>query len=219
MKIRTVDQLFDRIADDQAWRKKEMSIFAAQAAQSRGAVQAALIRPMVALLYAHWEGFIKNSIHFYLLYLSSLNLPLDDLRDEIVAVCMRNRIRAASPAQRIGPHVEVIRFLRKNGIEPATIPIKKEDIDTESNLSSPVLKDLLLSIGCIFTPYEKYRDLIDDQLVSARNKIAHGESHYIELSEWDDLRKDILMIMDDIALQIVDSANLKSYLAKKQASD
>lgn len=213
MKIRTVDQLFDRIAEDQSWRKKEVSIFAAQAAGSRGAVQAALLRPMVAILYAHWEGFIKNSVHYYMLYLSSLNRPLNELRHEIAAVCMRNRIRAASPAQKIGPHIEVIRFLRDKGSEPANIPIRKDEIDTESNLSSSVLKDLLTSIGCSYSAYERYGDLIDDQLVSSRNKIAHGENYYIEMAEWEDLRQAIFSIMDDIAFQIVEAAEKKSYLA------
>lgn len=212
MKIRTANELFDRIAADQAWRKKEVTIFAAQVSESRGVIRAALLRPAIALLYAHWEGFIKNTVHYYLVYLSEQKVPLDSLRDEIVARCMRARIGAAANSKRISPHIEVIKHFRDDGSNPARIPILRSDVDTASNLTFGVLTDLLSSIGCATDEYDSYEGLIDEHLVGSRNKIAHGESHYVEMEQWEELKREIFELMDLIAFQIVEAAEHKTYL-------
>ncbi|WP_449337797.1 MAE_28990/MAE_18760 family HEPN-like nuclease [Streptomyces griseus] len=62
--------------------------------------------------------------------------------------------------------------------------------------------------------YASYRDLIDEQLLAARNKIAHGEEEYIRLTDWDDLREEIIKMMDDISTQVLNSATQKSYLVE-----
>lgn len=212
MKIRTVDDLFDRISADQAWRKKEVSVFAAHADAQEGAVQKAMLRPLVAILYAHWEGFVRNVVYYYILYVSSQKLALGQLRVELAATCLRSSIRAAGPASRIGPHIEVVRAVREGADAPAQFPIGLREVETKANLSSKVLEDLLLSIGCDPGPYSEFADLIDQQLVDKRNRIAHGEDHYIELSEWSDLHSSVFSIMDSIAVQVIDAALARDYL-------
>lgn len=213
MRIRTVNDLFDRIAEDQSWRKKEVSIFAQQVSESDVAVRPALLRPAVALLYAHWEGFIKNALFYYLVYLNDQKIPLKSLRAEIAARCVRGRISAAATVARISPHVEVISYIRSEEGNPARIPILRSDVDTGSNLTFEVLSDLLMSVALSSVEYLPFQGLVDEHLVGSRNKIAHGESHYIEMEQWVELRHEIFELMDQIAFQIVEAAESRAYLA------
>ncbi|RYF60728.1 MAG: hypothetical protein EOO27_04715, partial [Comamonadaceae bacterium] len=63
--IHTLSQLQDALDNELGWRKKEISAFRV-ASSINGREASFYIRAGVALLYAHWEGFIKNSSEHYL---------------------------------------------------------------------------------------------------------------------------------------------------------
>ena len=58
-KIRTLTQLQEVLDADMGWRIKEISTFKLAAKADR-ANQKVFVRAGVALVYAHWEGFVKN---------------------------------------------------------------------------------------------------------------------------------------------------------------
>ena len=213
MKVRTVEQLYDRIAEDLSWRKKELSVFHGQVRSADAHVRPALLRASVALLYAHWEGFVKQAVSLYLSYLSSQNLKYEQLRPEIAALALRNHINEFIATNQSSIHARVVRQVREDAGNRARIPSRRDDVKTHSNLSFDRLENILCSIGCDCIGYEQYRDLIDQELLASRNKIAHGEEEFIALSEWNDLRTQILKILDSIAAQILNSATNRSYLA------
>ena len=57
---RTLELLFECIENEYQWRIKELSIFRNTILSTNGKQQEGMIRAGVALLYAHWEGFIKK---------------------------------------------------------------------------------------------------------------------------------------------------------------
>ncbi|WP_124712385.1 MAE_28990/MAE_18760 family HEPN-like nuclease [Mycolicibacterium nivoides] len=213
MKIRTSEELYDRIYDDLVWRKREIVLFNTQLAKANPEFSRALLRGSVALLYAHWEGFIKNACHFYLCYLSSRPLIFSDLIPELAALTLRAHISEALQAKKNTMRADLVRAIREHAQHPATIPTSRDAVRTESNLSFNVFSEVITSVGCDALRYEPYRDLIDDQLVNSRNQIAHGENANIAKTEWDDLSTEVIWIMDDIATQLVNAAVLRSYMA------
>lgn len=212
MKVRSVERLQDIIDADLGWRRQEMTIFRSQVEKSESLVQRSLLRASVALLYAHWEGYIKNSIHAFRCYLAHQRPSYDILRPEVAAMAMRNRLDMLSSSNRSKVHTEVIIKIREESSSRATISTSKDKVDTGSNLNYRRLEDLLTSIGCDCDRYAEHEDLIDAELLGARNGIVHGEDDYIRLSEWDDLRGIIFGIMIDISSQIMNSAQQKLYL-------
>ncbi|MFF0469456.1 MAE_28990/MAE_18760 family HEPN-like nuclease [Micromonospora zamorensis] len=213
MKIRTLDALDEAITTDLAWRKKELSVFRNQVQKADRIIQRALLRGAISLLYAHWEGFVKNSAHAYLCYLSRLNLTWDQLRPEIVGLAMRRELVQFEATNRSHIHAQIVRQLREGSAELARIPDNRDAVRTMANLNFSRLEDILVSIGCDCDRYIPYRDLIDDQLLASRNRIVHGEDDYIALTDWVDLRKEVLYIMDDVSKQIINAAALKEYRA------
>lgn len=216
MKIRTTEHLNDFISADLGWRKKELSVFKGQVAKAEFGVQPALLRASIALLYAHWEGFVKNCAHAYLCYLASLKLNYFQLRPELAALAMRARLEEFETTNKAQIHATLIRNLREEASSRARIPTTRDAVRTFSNLNYDRLCDILCSVGCDFSRYSIFEDLIDEQLLAARNRIAHGEEDYIRLTDWDDVRVEIIKMMDDISNQILNSATQKSYLANQE---
>lgn len=213
MKIRTTESLYDYISADLGWRKKELSVFKGQVENAGVGVRPALLRASIALLYAHWEGFVKNCAHAYLCYLASLKLNYLQLRPEIVALAMRARLDEFETTNKALMHSTLVRQIREDAGSRAKIPTSRDAVRTFSNLNYDRLCDILCSVGCDFSRYIEYQDLIDDQLLASRNRIAHGEEDYIRLTDWNDVRVEIVKMMDDISNQVLNSAVEKSYLA------
>ncbi|WCS16764.1 MAE_28990/MAE_18760 family HEPN-like nuclease [Mycobacterium marinum] len=212
MKIRTQEELYDRIYDDLVWRRRELVLFNSQLDRVNSEFSRALLRGSVALLYAHWEGFIKNACHYYLCYLSTCDIPFSQLIPELAALALRGKISEAIFAKKIAMRAELVRHIRDRAQERARIPNSRDTVITESNLSYAVLTEILTSVGCDAERYADYADLIDDQLVNSRNKIAHGEYANIARTEWKELSSQVLWMMDDIATQLVNGAVERSYL-------
>jgi len=219
MKIRTTEILYDYVSADLSWRKKELSVFKSQVESAERSVRSALLRASVALLYAHWEGFVKNAAHAYLCYLASLKLSYAQLRPELAALSIRSQIVEFEATERAHLHANLIRQIREDAASRAHIPTSRDAVRTHSNLNYDRLCDILCSVGCDFSRYERYKDLIDEQLLAPRNRIVHGEEDYIRLPEWEDIREEMIALMDDISGQILNSAILKTYLANDSAEN
>lgn len=213
MKIRTAEELVDRIDADLVWRRAELAAFHGATANAAGAAQSALLRGSVALLYAHWEGFIKESVYFYLCYLATMKLTTQQLRPELAGLSMRSTVMLASESRNPVLHTNVVRLIREQAADRAKIPNDKDAVRTESNLSFRVLEAILGSIGLDASRYYGQRDLIDAELVAVRNRIVHGENESIALSEWLELRDATLLIMRDVADQLQNAVVEKTYLA------
>ena len=217
MKIRTLEQLEDLISDDLAWRKIEISAFDGQIRRSRDIVQAALLRASAALLYAHWEGFVKTALHSYSSFLVGQRLPQAKVRSEIVAMSFRSHFKRMEGANRITDYISFVESFRSGELNRLTLGAEKSDIDTQANLSSRVLGDLLSTFGIDSAGYTGDADLIDSNLLLLRNSIAHGERADLEEPEWRELRVGVVNLLDRVHVDVVNHAALKAYLSSAAA--
>ncbi|WP_449337798.1 MAE_28990/MAE_18760 family HEPN-like nuclease [Streptomyces griseus] len=151
MKIRTTEHLYDFISADLGWRRKELSVFKGQVEKAEAGVRPALLRASIALLYAHWEGFVKNCAHAYLCYLASLRLSYLQLRPELAALAMRVRLEEFETTNRSLIHATLVRDMREGSSSRAKIPTSRDAVRTLSNLNYDRLCDILCSVGCDFS--------------------------------------------------------------------
>lgn len=80
MKVKTLENLDDALDKHLAWRKKEM-LSLKVLIDKENENSETLIRAGLALLCAHFEGFIKDASNDYLEYISSQDIIYKDLRD------------------------------------------------------------------------------------------------------------------------------------------
>ncbi len=105
----------------------------------------------------------------------------------------------------------MVELLRNAPHQKATISIESIP-STKSNLNSEVFREITDALGLNFSPYELKMNLLDESLLSARNKIAHGEYLEIDESRFEDLYKEILLMMTDFRIQVGNAAVTQAFL-------
>ncbi len=86
MKIKTLEKLQDTIDAEMGWRKRELTAIKYNIQEARKFAKDTALRAGVAMLYAHWEGAIKNIAYYYLSYVSGLKLPYSKLKPNFYAI-------------------------------------------------------------------------------------------------------------------------------------
>lgn len=177
-KIKTPSQLQDSLDKGFSWRLKEIADLKVAVKQKTSLAQATLIRAGVPLLYAHWEGFVKQASEDYLNFVSCQRLSYGDLKSCFVVFGAKKHLATITKSQRTSINIEVVDFFRCCATMRADLVLSSA-IDTKSNLNSAIFENIALSIGITLSSYDAYYKLIDESLLARRNKIAHGE--YLDL--------------------------------------
>lgn len=210
MKIRTVDDLLNYLDDEMAWRRKEIIELRKLATTAKDKKADVHVRAGIALLYAHWEGFVKNSANSYIAYLSFRKEKTRDLKDCFVALSVRLKLSEMGGSGKSSVAVPVVTHLLTTLDQPISLP--KAGISAESNLNSEVFTNIAGWLGVDTTQYSTRFSLVDESLLAARNKIAHGEHLLISPSRFDTLAEQILEIMGWFKTDIENSVAQKSFL-------
>lgn len=210
--MRTTDDLLRAISEDLIWRKKELTELRSLVNGYDGKIrQRVLIRSAVALLYAHWEGFVKKSSTYYLKYVAMQRANLDQLQTNFLVLAARLPSGQANGGGGFKGGVELAEFYLNCAGRRANVPHKKM-VDTKSNLGSNVLKDILLMLGLDDSTFLTKMQYIDSNLVNPRNHVAHGEDLSITVDEYRDLHDTVMELIEGFRNSVENAAVTKRYL-------
>lgn len=209
MKINDLGELTDKLDEEISWRKIDLSNIKKNIHGISGPSKDTMIRAGVTLLYAHWEGFIKQAATLYLCYVSSLKLTYSELHTNFLALTLKKKINEnLIKANKCISHTEIINLLFEYNDKHSKIPCK---IDTKSNLNSDTFKDIMISINLEISKYELSFNLIDEVLLANRNKIAHGNFLILKEKDYFELHDKILSMLETFKQQILDATETEAY--------
>ena len=213
MKVRTVEDFVDRLAEEISWRRKELTELKrlVETSSSNQTRQAVLTRAAVALLYAHWEGFVKAVAELYLEFVRMQRCKNCELSNNLLAVVMRAQLNTAGASNKIGPHIAMVEYFRTQSEEKAILPSKKV-VRTDANLSSKVLMEILDILGIEAAEYSPKWNLLDNSLLARRNHIAHGNLLPVEAEDYLALHEEIVALMALFRNSIENAAVTKAFL-------
>lgn len=219
MKIRTVNELQDAIDSEMAWRKHELSAVRSNVSSARHFAKDTAIRAGITLLYAHWEGAIKNIATYYLEYVAALGLPYGQLKPNFLAVALRYDLKSFEESSKTTLHTNIVNDIINSRTVKSKIPVEGI-IKTNSNLNSEIFIEIMATIGLECTDYESSYKLIDTVLLQKRNMIAHGERlEALDLDEtrYYEIHDKILGLIQGFANQVLNAAILEQYKNDKHS--
>ena len=171
MKIQTPENLSDKLAEELAWRKVELSTLKAMIDSKSFPYgkRKALLRSGITMLYAHWEGFIKVAANSYLEFVAMQGLPYNKLANNFIALAMKDKLDQARETNKVTIYSEVADFFTTKLSNKSLI--RYENRITTSNLSSSIFKEIVCMLGLDYNFYESKEVLIDERLLKKRNKL------------------------------------------------
>lgn len=211
--MKTKAELQQATDDDLIWRRRELFNIrtAIEDANGNAQRQSALLRAGVALLYAHWEGFVKRCGTYYLEYVASQGRKGRELTANFIAIRFKTRLAEAAKSKKVSSTNELVEYFTSKLDERLRLP-HKGIVDTQSNLSSTVLREIVWTLGLDVSPFETKSQLIDNRLVDRRNHIAHGEPLDIGVAEYIQLHDEVIALMDEFRNQVQNAVATDQYL-------
>lgn len=227
-----IEEFQDFLDNDLGWRKMEISqlFMVLNTAESKDVVG----KSMILLLYAHWEGFIKKSSKYYLKYVSDKNIKIKDLTSNFEAIMLKRFARDCidQDSNNLAKEFALMDKHRKARDRPFKIDIDvdnefdKEFIDTQYNLSSKALANIIQIIGIKYNDaIRTRRQFLDVNLLKNRNAIGHGNQLKInseeELSPLDfsqilKLKNFVVLMLDYFAEVLLKYVEEEFYLVSKE---
>lgn len=221
MKIRTADDLLDKIERDLSIRKKDLTYHKLRVVGSSGSEIASAVRSAITMLYAHWEGAIKNYTIYYLCLVSNTGKAYQDLQQCFSVIKMKKMFKSVPSDSK---HASVFKnaFNEIGEVYGGQAVVDKDlhinVVNTESNLQYRVFRELLFLVGLgdedVFSLEQNF---IDEVLLGSRNKIAHGDieaplNFTVSIKEYCSLHDRVFRLIADYADIILDLALEKKYL-------
>lgn len=205
-----LSSLFDA---DLIWRRKELSDMKAAIKTADAHSKPALLRAIIAMSYAHWEGFVRTCAVRYFEHLTLRKKPFAELERQIYVNSVLGRLGALHEGRMgVKARCELVNDIL-DGTGGRFSRLNPDLIDTRSNLNTDVIKDICIICGVDSSSFDQDRTFIDLILLKRRNAIAHGQQEFIQVDEIDDLVANVLALMGVFRNLLENKVYTKAYAA------
>ena len=200
-----------QIIDERNWRIKEISDLKSAIKRGDEGLRRVLLRALVALCYAHWEGYVRFSAKKYLEHVALRRLKYSELNPQFLRNYFLPRLAAistsrASVADRCALVDEILnseatRFSRVND----------DLVNTKANLNFDVFSDICIVCGVPPDALADKATFIDVILLKRRNAIAHGEDTFVAIDDLDEISNDTIGLMRAFGDVLENQVVLRTY--------
>ena len=212
VRVRTLDQLVERLDEDLAWRKRELTTLKFMLGRLRDHERRLLLRAAVCILYAHWEGFIKIAASSYVSLIAGRGLRYCDLTPNFVALGFQSEIVQAGRSSGFTSHIELAeKFIL--GLSRNAEINSKSPVENISNLNSKALAEIIRLLGLDKTEYLLKGQFLDQKLLENRNLISHGRRVDIDLEDYYGMHEEIVGLVQTFRNDIENAAVMENFLA------
>ena len=213
IKIKTVEKLEGLLMQDLAWRKKEMLSLKILVEKDE-VNEPILLRAGIALLCAHFEGFIKRASNCYIGYVAEQKKLYSELKENFTALKMEKEFKSCALSEKHSVHKKLL--IMHDNLATKTFKEKYDEnspfISTHSNPSSNELKEILETIGVESDIFETKATYIDSSLLEKRHHVVHGDRSDLDKADFMTTFDIIIELIEKYKDLIIDAADNKKYL-------
>jgi len=215
MKIRTQDDFLEFLDRELTWRKREFSQYSFQLQALNTKDMPLMLKTGVALIYAHWEGYIKISSRKYFEYLRVVGGDVSGYTENVIAVCLYKTHVTKNEKMPFAEFYDAVRKARSpnfkfhGAIEDA--------ISTKSNLKYDVFAEILTMLNIQSAPYELKKQFIDHKLCYLRNAFCHGEKIDVDKTNFDILLSTVSELLENFKTDLSNIVVSQTYFGESSA--
>lgn len=212
-KAYTEDDFYFQLNQDFNWRLKEISSLKTSIIRSSTVDKPVLLRSIVTIIYAHWEGHVKFCANKYFEHITLKKLPFENLSKQIYRNYFLPRLaEVANSNMSVFQKCDLIDLII-DSLDKRFSRINQNLIDTGSNLNISVLQKICLICDVDFKSFADDEDFIDRIILKRRNSIAHGEETYIDVDELDEIAAKSIDLMRRFRDELQNNVALQKYLS------
>jgi len=158
-------------------------------------LQRVLLRALVTICYAHWEGYVRFAARKYLEHVALRRFHYGQLDPQFFRNYFLPRLATlttlkASIAERCTLIDEILKSSDRRFSR-----INEDLVNTKANLNFEVFTDICLVCGVPVQQFADRSTFIDLVLLKRRNAIAHGEDTLVALDNLDEITNDTIVLM------------------------
>lgn len=209
MNVRNINDFEDALDKEWSWRKQEMIAL-------KLSVQGnpMMLRAGIALLCAHFEGFLKTGSRLYILHISKQEIKYVKLIESFSVFALKENFKECRSSDKVSVNSKLLK--RHFEILNQTFEVKKNKLEqfvsTRSNPSTKIIKEILLTIGIETDIFDTKENYIDNNLLANRNRVVHGEKVQIEWNEFLETFHIIMSLVEEYKRVLITAAEQKYYL-------
>lgn len=202
-----------QITEDRNWRIKEISDLKLAIRRGDSGLQKVLLRALVAICYAHWEGYVRFSARKYLEHVALRRFQYRELDKQFLRNYFLPRLAAlssskASITDRCALVDEIL-----GASDRRFSQVNDDLINTRANLNFEVFTDIGLVCGVAASHFADKSAFIDVLLLKRRNAIAHGEETMVAIEDLDVITEDTVGLMRAFGDALENRVVLQTYKA------
>jgi hypothetical protein len=202
-----------QITEDRNWRIKEISDLKSAIRRGDDGLQRVLLRALVAICYAHWEGYVRFSARKYLEHVALRRFQYRDLDRQFFRNYFLPRLAALSTSKTsITERCALVDEILSTS-DRRFSQVNDDLINTKANLNFEVLIDICLVCGVSAEPFADRSTFIDVVLLKRRNAIAHGEDTLVALADLEVIAEDSIGLMRVFGDALENRVVLQTYKA------
>ncbi|SFK29582.1 MAE_28990/MAE_18760 family HEPN-like nuclease [Brevibacillus centrosporus] len=211
-----LEKVLKDIERDFEWRQNELFHARELYLTSNSEIHKKIIlRSLVMLLYAHFEGFTKFCLQSYIEALKDMNICCHHIRSELIAYSLRQNFKSLMGKGSVQDRKKFVSEFRE--IFSSSLPLERMEIDTRSNLKSTVLSEIIEELGLELPGgreafFDKKITGNIDTVTNKRNAVAHGRGVSISSFEkYVELEKDVLFVLNQVVRIVEHNLSAKTY--------
>jgi hypothetical protein len=176
-----------------------------------GPLESAASRMAIPMIYAVWEGFVKEVCQLYLEHIEQSVSKAAYLQPAILGHMWTPELRPLTGGLNFSRKKSVAEVALAAGSAPVLFRDTEREVNTRSNLNYAVLEDIAAHLCLDISGMVGWKAALN-ALVNLRNNVAHGaRPRELSYKDIDDYISDTLSLMETFEMVLSQAAKNRAY--------